>query len=147
MSAIFIKFSFFHQMIALQKLWKMLFISSKKLFSFPRYSNFCISVLPFSACWPLKINLKVYDITNCLSKNSVTHFVWYLKKEKRYDIETLSINEVSDKQYFYRKTMQKMCSKSWSQTSIILENNPKQPLHARNPFKSKIFWERIIKKP
>ena len=28
-------------MIALQKLWKMFFISSKKLFSFSRYSNFC----------------------------------------------------------------------------------------------------------
>ena len=50
-SAIFIKFLLFHQMIALQKLWKML-ISSKMLFSFSRY--FCISVLPsFSACRPL----------------------------------------------------------------------------------------------
>ena len=35
-SAIFIKFLFFHQMGALQKLWKMLFISSKKLYSFSR---------------------------------------------------------------------------------------------------------------
>ena len=34
-------FYFFYQMIALQKLWKMFFISSKKLFSFSRYSNFC----------------------------------------------------------------------------------------------------------
>ena len=34
-------FLFFHQMIALQKLWKMFFISSKKLFFFSRYSNFC----------------------------------------------------------------------------------------------------------
>ena len=50
-SAIFTKFLFFHQIIALQKLWKMLFISSKKLFSFSRYSIFCISVLPsFSTC-------------------------------------------------------------------------------------------------
>ena len=48
---IFIKFLFFQQMIALQKLWKMLFISSEKLFSFSRYSIFCISVLPsFSTC-------------------------------------------------------------------------------------------------
>ena len=37
----FIKFLFFHQMIGLQKLWKMFFISSKKLFLFLRYSNFC----------------------------------------------------------------------------------------------------------
>ena len=53
-STIFIKFLFFHQMTALQKLRKMLFISSKKLFSFSRYSNFCISILPFfSTCRPL----------------------------------------------------------------------------------------------
>ena len=41
-----IKFLFFHQMLGLQKLWKMLFISSKRLFSFLRYSifrNFCPS--------------------------------------------------------------------------------------------------------
>ena len=47
---------YFHQifMIALQKLWKMLFISSKKLFSFSRYSNFCISVFSsFFTCRPL----------------------------------------------------------------------------------------------
>ena len=42
-------FCFFHQMIALQKLWKMLFISSKKLFSFSRYPNICI----FSSSFPL----------------------------------------------------------------------------------------------
>ena len=53
-STIFIKFLFFHQMIVLQNLRKMLFISSKKLLSFSRYSIFCISVLnSFSTCWPL----------------------------------------------------------------------------------------------
>ena len=52
--AIFIKFLFFHQMIVLQKLWKILFITSKKLFSFLRYSIFCISVLlSFPTCQPL----------------------------------------------------------------------------------------------
>ena len=40
-STIFFKFLFFHQMIALQKLWKIFFLSSKKLFLFSRYSNFC----------------------------------------------------------------------------------------------------------
>ena len=40
-------FFFFHEMIALQRLWKMLFISSKKLFSFSKYSNFRISILHF----------------------------------------------------------------------------------------------------
>ena len=39
-SAVFIKFLFFQQMIALQKLWKVFFISSKKLLLFLRYSNF-----------------------------------------------------------------------------------------------------------
>ena len=34
-----------------------------------------------------KMNPKVYDVINCLNKNSVTNFVWYLEKEKRYDIE------------------------------------------------------------
>ena len=29
---------------------------------------------------------------------------------------------------------------------LILLNNPKQPLHARNSFENKIFWKRIIKK-
>ena len=28
---------------------------------------------------------------------------------------------------------------------LILVNNPKQPLHARNYFKNKIFWKIIIK--
>ena len=45
-SAIF-KIFIFHQMIALQKLWKTFFISSKKLFLFSRYSNFCIFTFPF----------------------------------------------------------------------------------------------------
>ena len=46
-SAIFINFLLFHQMIALQKLWKVFLISLKKLFSFLRYSNFCKFVLSF----------------------------------------------------------------------------------------------------
>ena len=111
-SAIFIKFLFFHQMITLRKLWKMLFISSKKLFSFT-ISVFSLS-LPVGHCfwgWS-KVYLKVHDVINCLNKNSVTHFGWYLEKEKRYDIKTLSIDGVSDKEHFYRKIMQKMCSKS-----------------------------------
>ena len=46
LSAIFYQIFIFHQMIALQKLWKMFFISSRKLFSFLTYSNFCIFVFP-----------------------------------------------------------------------------------------------------
>ena len=53
-STIFYQIFISNQMIALQKLLKMLFISSKKLFSFSRYSIFCIFVFPsFSPCQPL----------------------------------------------------------------------------------------------
>ena len=121
-SAVFYQIFIYHQMIALQELWKMFFISSRKLFSFSKYPNFCISVFrsfsPVSHCfrgWS-KINLKVYDVINCLNKMLITHFVWYLEKEKRYDIETLSIDRVLNKEHFYGKVMQKMCIKSYSQT-------------------------------
>ena len=45
---------------------------------------------PVSYClrgWSKK-NLKIYDVINCLNKNLITRFVWYLAKEIRYDIET-----------------------------------------------------------
>ena len=124
-SVVFKQILNYHQMISLQKLRKILFISSIKLFSVSRYLNFCISIFPFflpvSHCfraWP-KINLKVYDIINCLNKNLIIHLVWYLEKEKRYDIETLSIDRVLNKEHFYGKIMQKMCTKSYSQTPFL----------------------------
>ena len=50
-SAIFYQIFIFHQMLALQKLWKMFFlILSKKLYLFSSYSNFCIFVFP--VCFP-----------------------------------------------------------------------------------------------
>ena len=70
--------------------------------------------LPVSHCfrgWS-KMYLRVYDAIDCLNKNSITHFAWYLKKEKRHDIQTLSIDGVSNKEHFYGKIMQKICSKS-----------------------------------
>ena len=101
-SAIFYQIFIFHQIVALQKLWKMFFISSKKLFSFLRYSNFCIfiflSFFSLSAI-ALEVDLrkifKVYDTINCLNKNLITYFVWYIEKEKRCDIETLPITKKS----------------------------------------------------
>ena len=52
-SAIFSQIFIFHQMIALQKPWKMFFISSKKLFSFSSYSSFCIFIFrSYSPCQP-----------------------------------------------------------------------------------------------
>ena len=111
-SAIFYQKFILHQMITLHKLWKMRFISSKKLFSFSRYSNFPSFplFLPvsycFRDCW--NINLEVSDVINCLNKNLITHLVWYLEKEKRYDIETFSIVRLLNKEHFYEKIMQKM---------------------------------------
>ena len=117
-SAIFYQIFIFHQMIAFTKLWKMFFISSKKFFSCLRYSNFCIFLFPFffpvSHCfrgWSKK-NLKIYDVINCLNKNLITHFVWYLEKEIRCDIETLFIDRELNKEHFYEKIMQKICTKS-----------------------------------
>ena len=121
----------------------MLFISSKKLFWFSRYSNFCISshlssplFLPVSHCfrgWS-KINLKVCEAINCLNQNLITHFVWY-------GIETLSIDRVLNKEHVYWKIMQKIFRGPF----LILINNPKKPLHARNSFKNKIFERGLSK--
>ena len=112
MSPIFIKFSFFHQMIALQKLWKGFLFHQKS--SFPSWDNQIFLFPSFPLILPVghyfrgwsKINLKDYDVINCLNKNSITHFVWYLQKEKRYDTETLSIDGVSNKEHFHGKMMQ-----------------------------------------
>ena len=108
-SAIFYQIFILHQMIALQKLWKIFFISSKMLFSF-----FLSLFFPVSHCfggWFQK-NLKVYDVVNCLNKNLITHFVWDLEKEIRCDIETLFINRVLNTEHFYENIMQKICTKS-----------------------------------
>ena len=74
--------------------------------------------LPAGHCFKgwSKINLKSW--CHQLSENLITHFVWYLVKGKSYDVETLSIDRVSDKEHCYRKIMQKMSSKSSSQTSL-----------------------------
>ena len=42
---------------------------------------------------------------NFLNKNLITYFVWYFEKEKSYDIETLSIDRVINRKYFYAKIM------------------------------------------
>ena len=116
--AVFYQIVIFPQIIALQKLWKMFFISPKKFFSFSRYSKFCIfvfpSFFPVSHCFRgwFEKNLKVYDVINCLNEKLITHFAWYLEKEIRCDIETLSIERVLNKEHFYGKIMQKMCTKS-----------------------------------
>ena len=56
--------------------------------------------------------LRVDDAVNCQFKNSITHFVRYLEKEISCDIEPLPIDRALDTEYFYGKTMHKMCTKS-----------------------------------
>ena len=80
-STMFCHMIIFHQMTALQKLWKYFLFHPKssfhyqdiQIFVFPSSSLF----LPFSHCFRgcSKINLKVYDVINCLNKNLITHFV------------------------------------------------------------------------
>ena len=117
-------FIFFHLMIGLQKLRKTLFIWSKSSFHSRDIQIFVLPssplFLPIGHCYRRwsKIYLKVYDVINSKNKKLVTHFVWYLKNEKRYGIENLSIDRVLNKKHFYGKIIQEMCTKSLSQTSF-----------------------------
>ena len=150
---IFYQISIFCQTIALKKLWKIISFHLKSSFRSRdvQIFVFCLPLffLSVSHClrgWS-KSNLKVYDIINCLNKNLITHFVWYVGKEKKHDIETLSIDRVLHKEHFYWKIMQQnVHQKLVLDLFLILVNNPKQPLHARSYFKNKIFWKRIVKK-
>ena len=99
-SAIFYQIFISHQMIP--------FKNYEKCFLFHLNSFFILEMLKFLYFHlPLFFSLSaialevVYDVINCLNKNLITHFVWYLKKEKRHDIETLSIDRVLNKEHFY----------------------------------------------
>ena len=100
-----------------KKLWKMFFISCEKLFYSWNIQIFLflssLLFLSVSHCFKgwSNINLKVYDVINCLNKNSITHFVWYLGKKKRYDIETLFIDRLLNKERFHEKIIQKKWTK------------------------------------
>ena len=88
-SAVFYQIFIFHQMIALQKLWKI-FFQLKNYFCSPDIQIFVFVSSPlflsvnhcFRGC--SKINLKVYGVINCLNKNLITHFFDILRR-KRYD--------------------------------------------------------------
>ena len=82
-----------------------------QIFLFFVLPSFHLPVIHCFRDWS-KINLKVYDIINGLTKNLITHIVWYLEKEKRCDIQTLSIDRVLNKEHFYVKIMHQKCTKS-----------------------------------
>ena len=60
----------------------------KALFVLEIFDFLCFHLVLFfsvshcSRAWS-KINLKVYDVANCLKKNLIIHLVWYLQKEKK----------------------------------------------------------------
>ena len=67
---------------------------------------------------------------------------------RSYDIETLSIDRVLNKEQFYGKNHTENVHQELDPDAfLILLNNPKQPLHARISFKNKILWKSIIEKP
>ena len=77
----------------------------------------------------------------------MAHFVWYLEKEIRCDIETLLIDRVLTEEHFCGKIIEKNVSQKLARDLfLILLNNPKHSLHGRHSFKNKIFWKKIIKK-
>ena len=117
-SAIFYQIFTFYQMIAFQKLIKSVLLHLKSYFRSEDIQIFVFSAFPLffpvSHCFRgwIKRNLKVYDVINCPNENLITHFVWYLEKEIRCDIETLSIDGVLNMENFYGKIMHKMFTKS-----------------------------------
>ena len=55
--------------------------------------------------------------------------------------------EYQIKNIFIKNYTKNVQQKLVSDLFIIFVNKPKQLLHARNYFKGKIFWKRIIKMP
>ena len=94
--------------------------------------------LPAGYCFRewLKINLKVYDIINCLNKNLLTHFVWHKNVWHWNFVHRWSIKEGT----FYGKILaENMHQKLVLDPFLILVDNSKQPLHAVSSFKNEIF--------
>ena len=113
----FIKFLFFTKWYPFKNYEKRFLFHLKTSFRSQNIQTFVFSSSPlfspashYSGGWSKK-NLKVYDVINCLNKNLITHFVWYLEKEIRCDIETLFIDRVLNTEHFNGKIMQKMCTK------------------------------------
>ena len=133
MSTIFHQIFIFHHAIALQKLWEMFFISSKKLFSLSRYSNFCIFIFP-----------SFFPVSHCfrgLNNNLITCFVWYLEKEIRCDIETLAADIVLNTEDFYGKNhIENVHQKLVPDPFLILPNNTKKHCMLEIILKTRILF-------
>ena len=87
-----------------------------------------------------------YKVVNCLNKNLITRFIWYIKKE-RCDIETfVNWQVIKIRSICMKKYAENMRQKLLPGPFLILVNNWKHPLHARNFFTNQILWITIIKK-
>ena len=125
-SAIFSEIFIFHQMAALQKLWKMFSISFQNPFSSWDFQK--IFYLPgshFLKSWS-KINLKFYDVFNCLKKN--------FRRTQRYDIEPLAIDTVLDKEHFIEKSYRKWAPKASPRLLFSFGKQPKTVMPCKKFF-------------
>ena len=119
MCPLFLSNSYFYsEMITLRKLWKMLFFHQKISFrcrdiQFFVFSSFPL-FLPVGRCFRgcSKVNFKVYDPINCLRKNSITHFVWYLKREKNMTLKLCPQMKYQIKNIFMEKSCRKCIAKA-----------------------------------
>ena len=117
LSTIFYQIFIFHQSIALKNYEKCFLFNLKSSFCSWDIQIFVFSssplFFPVSHCfrrWSKK-NLKIYDVINSVNKNLITHFVLYLQKEVRYDIETLSIDKELNKEYLWKNHAENMHQK------------------------------------
>ena len=114
-------FSFFHQMIPLNNYEKCSLFHVKSFFPFQDNQIFLFLsptlFFPIGDCfigWS-KRNLQVYEVINCLNKNLIIHFVWYVEKEKRYEhflLCQLTIDIILNKEHLYGKLMQRISTKN-----------------------------------
>ena len=59
--------------------------------------------------------------------------------EKSCGIETVSINSIKYRTFLWKNHAENVHQKLVPESFLILVNNSKQPLHARNYFRNKIF--------
>ena len=62
------------------------------------------------------------------------HFVWYLEKEKRCDIETLAIDAVLNKEHFYGKSCRKCAPKASLRPLFHSGKQPKTAIACKKLF-------------
>ena len=92
----------------------MFVISSKKLFLFSRYSSFCVCISIFPAFFPVDHCFRGWSKIN-LNKNLITQFVWYLEEKNLWHWNFVNWQSIA-LGTILRKIIQKICTKSRSQT-------------------------------